>query len=56
MAEFDEIIYQPLRRKIRPTLNALPAADGPDFSRLKKLIGVTDGSFGAHIETPESAA
>jgi DNA-binding MarR family transcriptional regulator len=51
MAEFDDIIHQPLRLKIMAALNALPAATGLDFSRLKKLTGATDGNLGAHIET-----
>jgi hypothetical protein len=32
-------------------LNALPAATGLEFVRLKKLIGAADGNLGAHIET-----
>jgi len=51
MAEIDDIIHQPLRLKIMAALNALPAASGLDFSRLKKLTGATDGNLGAHIET-----
>jgi DNA-binding MarR family transcriptional regulator len=51
MAELDDIIHQPLRLKIMAALNALPAAAGLEFSRLKKLTGATDGNLGAHIET-----
>ena len=51
MAQFDEIIHQPLRLKIMSALNVLPARQGLDFSRLKKLTGATDGNLGAHIET-----
>jgi DNA-binding MarR family transcriptional regulator len=51
MAELDDIIHQPLRLKIMAALNALPAASGLEFSRLKKLTGATDGNLGAHIET-----
>jgi len=51
MPEIDDIIHQPLRLKIMAALNALPAASGLDFSRLKKLTGATDGNLGAHIET-----
>ena len=32
-------------------LNALPARQGLEFARLKKLTGATDGNLGAHIET-----
>ena len=48
MAELDDIIHQPLRLKIMAALNALPAAAGLEFSRLKKLTGATDGNLGAH--------
>ena len=51
MAKLDDIIHQPLRLKIMAALNALPAAEGLDFTRLKKLTGATDGNLGAHIET-----
>lgn len=32
-------------------LHALPAGEGLEFVRLKKLTGATDGNLGAHIET-----
>jgi len=51
MAEFDDIIHQPLRLRIMAALNALPAGAGLEFSRLKRLTGATDGNLGAHIET-----
>jgi DNA-binding MarR family transcriptional regulator len=51
MAELDDIIHQPLRLKIMAALNALPAGQGLDFPKLKKLTGATDGNLGAHIET-----
>src|SRR5579872_4868776 len=51
MAEIDDIIHQPLRLQIMAALNALPAASGLEFARLKKLTGATDGNLGAHIET-----
>ena len=51
MAQFDEIIHQPLRLKIMSALQAMPARQGLDFSRLKNLTGATDGNLGAHIET-----
>src|ERR1700682_6362680 len=51
MAELDDIIHQPLRLRIMAALNALPAGNGLEFSKLKKLTGGTDGHLGAHIET-----
>src|ERR1700682_4491475 len=55
MAELDDVIHQPLRLRIMAALNALPAAAGLEFSRLKKLTGATDGNLGAHIETLSKA-
>jgi DNA-binding MarR family transcriptional regulator len=51
MLELDDIIHQPLRLRIMAALQALPAEEGLEFSRLKKLTGATDGNLGAHIET-----
>jgi DNA-binding MarR family transcriptional regulator len=50
MAELDDIIHQPLRLRIMAALNALPAGEGLEFSRLKKMTGATDGNLGAHID------
>ena len=55
MAELDDIIHQPLRLRIMAALNALPAATGLEFAKLKKLTGATDGNLGAHIETLSKA-
>src|SRR5437016_11098779 len=52
---FDEIIHQPLRLRIMSALHALPARQGMEFTRLKKLTGATDGNLGAHIETLSKA-
>jgi DNA-binding MarR family transcriptional regulator len=51
MLELNDIIHQPLRLRIMAALQALPAGEGLEFSRLKKLTGATDGNLGAHIET-----
>ena len=55
MAELDDIIHQPLRLRIMAALNALPAGNGLEFTKLKKLTGATDGNLGAHIETLSKA-
>jgi len=55
MPQFDEVIHQPLRLRIMSALSALPAKQGMEFSRLKKLTGATDGNLGAHIETLSKA-
>jgi DNA-binding MarR family transcriptional regulator len=51
----DEIIHQSLRLRIMATLNALPRGESLEFTRLKALLGATDGNLGAHIATLESA-
>src|ERR1700694_6234498 len=51
MPDLVDITHQPLRLKIMAALNALPAASGLEFVKLKKLTGATDGNLGAHIET-----
>src|SRR4051812_32052532 len=51
MAELDAIIHQPLRLRIMAALNALPAGNGLEFAKLKRLTRATDGNLGAHIET-----
>jgi DNA-binding MarR family transcriptional regulator len=56
MLELDDIIHQPLRLQIMAALQALPAGEGLEFSRLKKLTGATDGNLGAHIETLAKAS
>lgn len=51
----DEIIHQSLRLRIMATLNALPAGDKIDFTRLRTILGATDGNLGAHVITLENA-
>jgi DNA-binding MarR family transcriptional regulator len=56
MAGPDEIIHQSLRLRIMATLNALPATDMMEFTRLRAILGATDGNLGAHVTTLENAA
>ena len=51
----DEIIHQSLRLRIMATLNALPDGDLIDFTRLRGVLGATDGNLGAHLTTLETA-
>ena len=51
----DEIIHQSLRLRIMATLNALPAGELIDFTRLRTMLGATDGNLGAHLTTLENA-
>jgi DNA-binding MarR family transcriptional regulator len=52
----DDIIHQPVRLKVMAALNALPAGEAIEFTRLKKIVGATDGNLGAHLATLENAA
>ncbi len=51
----DEIIHQSLRLRIMATLNALPTGELIDFTRLRAMLGATDGNLGAHLTTLEGA-
>src|SRR5436305_5100994 len=51
----DEIIHQSIRLKIMAALNALPAGEQLEFTRLKAIVRATDGNLGAHLTTLENA-
>jgi len=52
----NEIIHQATRLRIMAALNALAARRGAiEFTRLKALVGATDGNLGAHLDTLEKA-
>jgi DNA-binding MarR family transcriptional regulator len=56
MSNGDDIIHQAMRLKIMAALNALaPKQAAIEFTRLKVLVGATDGNLGAHLETLEKA-
>ena len=56
MSAGNEIIHQAMRLKIMAALNALaPRSAAIEFTRLKALVGATDGNLGAHLETLEKA-
>jgi DNA-binding MarR family transcriptional regulator len=55
MSAPDEIIHQSLRLKIMASLNTA-RGDGPiEFTRLRGLVGATDGNLGSHLATLEKA-
>jgi DNA-binding MarR family transcriptional regulator len=56
LAKSDDIIHQPIRLRIMAALNALPADEAVEFTRLKAIVAATDGNLGAHIATLEQAA
>ena len=47
----NEIIHQSMRLKIMAALNVAPPSAALEFTRLKALVGATDGNLGAHLET-----
>lgn len=53
--EANELIHQPLRLKIMAALNGLTSRDSVEFTRLKSVVGATDGNLGAHLSTLEQA-
>ena len=55
MAAPDELIHQSLRLRIMAALHAARGGDGLEFSRLKALVGATDGNLGSHLTTLEGA-
>ncbi|HYS49320.1 MAG TPA: transcriptional regulator [Xanthobacteraceae bacterium] len=56
MSDGNDIIHQAMRLKIMAALNALaPRSTAIEFTRLKGLVGATDGNLGAHLETLEKA-
>lgn len=55
MAEADEIIHQSVRLKIMAALNAGGRNDWTEFTRLRDLVGATDGNLGSHLETLSKA-
>jgi DNA-binding MarR family transcriptional regulator len=55
MSAPDEVIHQSLRLRIMATLNALPAQEQMEFTRLRAILAATDGNLGAHVTTLENA-
>jgi DNA-binding MarR family transcriptional regulator len=55
MAEFNEIIHQPVRLRIMSALATLEPGDEVDFTYLRDLLEVTDGNLGAHLRKLEEA-
>jgi len=51
----NEIIHQSVRLKIMAALNVLAPDAYMEFTRLKGLVGATDGNLGAHLDTLEKA-
>jgi DNA-binding MarR family transcriptional regulator len=55
MDQPDPTIHQPVRLKLMAALRALPGRELLEFTRLRTIVGATDGNLGAHIGTLEQA-
>jgi len=55
MAQLNTVIHQPARLRIMASLAALEEKPQIDFSTLGKLLKLTDGNLGAHLQTLEEA-
>ena len=55
MAELNEIIHQPARLRIMASLSALGPEEQMEFATLRDILGLTDGTLGAHLARLEAA-
>jgi DNA-binding MarR family transcriptional regulator len=55
MAEFDELIHQPVRLRIMAALMTLDSETRISFNALKAVLKVTDGNLGGHLFKLEKA-
>lgn len=55
MEQPNPAIHQPVRLKIMAALKALPGRELLEFTRLKAIVGATDGNLGAHLSTLEES-
>ncbi|MEM7013107.1 MAG: transcriptional regulator [Verrucomicrobiota bacterium] len=55
MSRFDNLIHQPVRLRIMSALSTLGPDESVDFWYLKKLLNLTDGNLGSHLEKLEGA-
>ena len=51
----NELIHQSLRLKIMAALNAARNEGPLEFTRLRTLVGATDGNLSTHLSTLETA-
>jgi len=55
MAEFDDLIHQPVRLRIMAALMTLDAETQISFNALKAVLKITDGNLGGHLFRLENA-
>ena len=55
MAQLDNIIHQTVRLQIMSSLVSLDQRERVNFTTLRKLLKLTDGNLGAHLNKLEQA-
>ena len=55
MAQFDEIIHQPVRLRLMAALMTLDEKTRISFNTLKEVLEVTDGNLSVHLSRLEEA-
>lgn len=55
MAQFDEIIHQPVRLRLMAALMTLDEKTQISFNTLKEVLEVTDGNLSVHLSRLEEA-
>lgn len=55
MAQFDELIHQPVRLRIMAALMTLTQETRISFNALKAVLQVSDGNLGGHLSRLEEA-
>ncbi len=53
MKDLNEVIHQSVRLRIMTVLSQFPASDQVEFVYLKKILNLTDGNLGAHLNKLE---
>lgn len=55
MNELNKLIHEPARLRIMATLMSLSRAEQIDFGSLAKLLELSDGNLGSHLQKLEAA-
>jgi DNA-binding MarR family transcriptional regulator len=55
MGDLNQVIHQPARLRIMAALTALQPRKQIEFSGLAKMLELTDGNLGSHLQTLETA-
>jgi DNA-binding MarR family transcriptional regulator len=55
VGELNEIIHQPVRLRLVAALSVLDRGERIEFAALRRLLDLTDGNLGAHLQKLEVA-